>query len=497
MKKKFKMPTAYTLLFLIIVVIAALTWVVPGGKYDTKVDKATGEEIPIAGTYHQLPVDKQTPQGLWEVLNAPINGFFDAVDIALFVLVIGGFLGIIMKTGAIDAGITRVIRKLKGREQWLIPILMTLFAIGGTTYGMAEETIAFYPILIPVLIAAGYDALTAVSIIAIGAGIGCLGSTVNPFATGIASGFAGVSIGDGIGLRVIILVVTLIISILFVMRYAKKVKDDPSKSLIANMKEDNEKHFLSQQTGDVEFTSRHKAVLTVFGLTFVVMILGVIPWAAKFHVTIFEDLVNWLGKIPFIGKLLGGMIPLGDWWFGELTMLFLVSSIIIAFIYKMGEEEYTSTFMRGAADLLGVAIIIGISRGITVVMNAGGMTATVLHWGEGALEHLGSVAFTNISFLFYLPLSFLVPSTSGLATLSMPIMAPLADFAHVGRDLVITAYQSASGVINLVTPTSAVIMGALAIARIPYSTYLRHVWKLVVVISVVIMVILSAAAMMS
>ncbi|MGG3468003.1 YfcC family protein [Neobacillus pocheonensis] len=495
--KKLKMPTAYTLLFLIIVVIAALTWVIPGGQYDTKVDKATQQEIPVSGTYHQLSTDKQTPQGIWEVLNAPINGFFDAKDIALFVIVIGGFLGIVMKTGAIDAGVTRVIRKLKGREQWLIPILMTLFAIGGTTYGMAEETIAFYPILIPVLIAAGYDALTAVSIIALGAGIGCLGSTVNPFATGIASGFAGVSIGDGMGLRLIILVVTLIVTIIFVMRYAKKVKADPSKSLIANMKEDNEKHFLSQKNEDIEFTGRHKAVLTVFGLTFVVMILGVIPWAAKFHITIFEDLVAALGKIPFIGKLLGGMIPLGDWWFGELTMLFLTSSIIIAFIYRMKESEFTSTFIDGARDLLGVAIIIGISRGITVVMDAGGMTATVLHWGEGVLDNMGSVLFTNISYLFYLPLSFLVPSTSGLATLSMPIMAPLADFAGVGRDMIITAYQSASGIVNLLTPTSAVIMGALAIARIPYSTYLKHVWKLVVGLSLIVMVIMSVATMIS
>ncbi|MCL6570236.1 MAG: YfcC family protein [Bacillus sp. (in: Bacteria)] len=495
--KKFKMPTAYTLLFLIIIVIAALTWVIPGGHYDMKVDKATEQEIPVSGTYTQLASDQQTPQGLWEVLNAPINGFFDAKDIALFVLVIGGFLGVIMKTGAIDAGVTRVIRRLKGREQWLIPILMTLFSIGGSTYGMAEETIAFYPILIPVLIAAGYDALTAVSIIALGAGIGCLGSTVNPFATGIASGFAGVSIGDGMVLRLVILVVTLIVTILFVMRYAKKVKSDPSKSLIANMKEENEKHFLTQKTEDIKFTGRHKAVLTVFGLTFVIMILGVIPWAYKFNITIFEDMTKALGKIPFIGKLLGGMMPLGDWWFGELTMLFLTSSIIIAFIYRMGEENFTSTFINGARDLLGVAIIIGISRGITVVMDAGGMTATILYWGEGMLDNVGSILFTNLSFLFYLPLSFLVPSTSGLATLSMPIMAPLADFAGVGRDLVITAYQSASGIVNLLTPTSAVIMGALAIARVPYSTYLKHVWKLVLGLSIIVMVILSVATIIS
>lgn len=493
--KKIKMPSAYTLLFIIIIAVAVLTWVVPGGSYEMRVDEETEREIPVSGTYEQLPSDEQTPQGFWEVINAPINGFFDAVDIALFVLVIGGFLGVVMKTGAINAGVSRVIQRLKGREQLLIPILMTLFALGGTTYGMAEETIAFYPILIPVLIAAGYDAMTAVTIIALGAGVGVLGSTVNPFATGIASGFAGISIGDGIGLRVIILLVSLVIAIIFVMRYAKKVKADPSKSIIFDMKEENEKHFVKEQPQALEFTGKHKAVLIVFGLTFVVMILGVIPWAYKFDITFFENMTNALADIPVIGKVLGGMIPLGDWWFGELTMLFLFSSIIVAFIYRMGEKEYTSTFVSGAKDLLGVALIIGISRGITVVMDSAGMTATVLHWGEVMLEDMGAVMFTILSFIFYLPMSFLVPSTSGLATLSMPIMAPLADFAGVGRDLVITAYQSASGVVNLFTPTSAVVMGALAIARIPYGTYLKHIWKLVIILIIVIIIILSIAAL--
>lgn len=487
-KKGLKMPTSYTLLFCIIIVIALLTWVIPGGKYEM-----TEDGTPIAGTYVQLPTDEQTPQGLWEVLSAPINGFFDAVDIALFVIVIGGFLGVIMKTGAIDAGVSRVIHKLEGREQLLIPILMILFAAGGTTYGMAEETIAFYPILIPVLIAAGFDALTAVSVIALGAGMGVLGSTVNPFATGIASGFAGISIGQGIGLRLIILAVSLTMAIVFVMRYAKMVKDDPSKSLIANMKKENEEHFLSESKENLEFDGKRKAVLGIFAITFVIMVLGVIPWADKFDITIFESLVTTLKDIPFIGKLLGGMVPLGEWWFGELTMLFLTSSIIVAFIYKMGDEGFTSTFIEGAKDLLGVAIIIGISRGITIVMDGGGMTATVLNWGEGLLMNMSSVLFINISYIFYLALSFLVPSTSGLATLSMPIMAPLADFAGVGRDVMITAYQSASGVVNLITPTSAVIMGALAIARIPYGTYLKHVWKLVLATMVIIMVIMSIA----
>lgn len=490
--KKFKMPTAYTILFLIIIAIAALTWVVPAGEYENK-DPESGSFEPVPGTY--APAE-QNPQGAWEVLYAPIKGFFDAQDIAFFVIVIGGFLGVVVKTGAIDAGIGRIVRKLKGREIWLIPVLMTVFAIGGTTYGMAEETIAFYPLVIPILIAAGYDSLTAVSIIALGAGVGVLGSTMNPFATGIASGFAGISIGEGLLLRVIILILGLVIATAFVMKYANKVKNDPMKSLVADMKVENEQHFLKGQTEEVvELTGKRKAVLVIFGLTFLIMILGVIPWAYKFNIPFFENMNNAILGIPVVGSFLGAIIPLGDWWFGELTLLFLFSSIVIAFVYKMGEVEYINTFVDGAKDLLGVALIIGISRGISIVMNDGGMTATVLHWGEELLADLGPVVFTNLSFLFYVPLSFLVPSTSGLATLSMPIMAPLAEFAGVGREVVITAFQSASGVVNLVTPTSAVIMGALAIARIPYNVYLKHVWKLLLILTVMIMVVMSISVL--
>lgn len=489
MKKNFKMPTAYTILFSIIVVVAIFTWIIPAGQYDY-VDPTASKPQPIPGTYHRV---EQNPQGLWEIFNAPIKGFYDAVDIALFVIVIGGFLSIVMKTGAIEAGISNVLKKLNGKEKLLIPILMILFGLGGTTYGMAEETIAFYPLIIPVFIAAGFDALTAVATIALGAGLGVLGSTVNPFATGIASGFANISIGDGIVLRLIILVISEIIGIIYVMKYAEKVKKDPSKSLIYHLKEEHEEHFKNENNEQIPLTKERKKVLWVFGLTFVVMVLGVIPWAWKFDILIFEKFNNFLMNIPVLGKIIGHPIPLGDWWFGEITMLFFVASLIISRMYKMSENEYIDSFVSGARDLLGVALIIGVSRGITVVMNDGGMTATILHWGEETLAKLGSAAFVNIAYLFYLPMSFLVPSTSGLATLTMPIMAPLADFAGVGRDLVITAYQSASGVINLFTPTSAVIMGALAIAKVPYETYFKFVWKLLIIISIVVMLALTIA----
>lgn len=496
--KKFKMPSAFTILFLIIFLVAILTWFVPAGSYQY-VDETAATLEPIPGTYERIA---SNPQGLWEALSAPIQGFFDAVDIILFLLVIGGYLGVVTDTGAIAAGIGAVVAKFKGRETLMIPILMSIFALGGTVFGMWEETIAFYIIILPVFIAAGFDTITGFAVICLGAGIGCLGSTVNPFATGIASGFAGISIGEGIMLRIIIWVVCLIIAIWYVMAYAKKVKNDPSKSLVFRFKKDNEEHFLSQSGGSDSvrspepMTGKQKAILWVFGISFIIMVLGVIPWAEKFGITIFEDLCAWLANIPFVGTLLGKLTPLGSWWFGDITVWFLISALICWIIWRWEEMKFIGLFLDGAKDLLSVALIIGVTRGVSVIMNDGGMTATLLHFGEESLKSLGEVAFTDLSAIFFAGLSFLVPSTSGLAALAMPVMAPIADFVGVGRDLVITAFQIGSGLVNFVTPTSGVLMGALAIARVPYATYLKWIWKFIAVIAVVCLVILSIAAIL-
>ncbi len=488
--KKFKMPSAFTILFLIIFLVAILTWFVPAGEYQY-VDETASTLEPIPGTYQQT---ESNPQGLWEALSAPIKGFFDASDIILFLLVIGGYLGLVTDTGAIGAGIGAIVNRFKGRETLMIPILMSVFALGGTVFGMWEETIAFYIIILPVFIAAGFDSITGFAVIALGAGIGCLGSTVNPFATGIASGFAGISIGEGIALRVIILLTGLVIAIWYVMSYAKKVKADPSKSLVYRLKEDNEKHFLAESGEEVgPLTGKQKAILWVFGLSFLVMVLGVIPWADKFGITIFEDFNNMLTGIPLFGTLLGNITPLGSWWFGDITVWFLISSFICWIIWRWEEMKFVALFLDGAKDLLGVALIIGITRGISVVMNDGGLTATLLNLGEESLQALGPVAFADLSTVFFAGLSFLVPSTSGLAALSMPIMAPIADFAGVTRDIVITAFQVGSGLVNFITPTSGVLMGALALARVPYGTYLKWVWKFVAIIAIVCVVVLSIA----
>jgi len=464
---RYRFPTAYTILFGLIIAVAAETWIIPAGQYDRERNAALDKDVPVPGTYHEVAAN---PQGLRDVLLAPIAGFYDpknetarAIDVALFVLIIGGFLAVVTKTGAIDAGVGAAMQALKGREKWMIPLLMALFAAGGTIYGMAEETLAFYALIVPVMIAAGYDALTGVAIIMLGAGIGTLGSTINPFATVIASNAAGVPFTAGMPLRFVILGLGWIACAAYVFRYAERVRRDPSQSLVADMAAANRGHFLKARgaSGTPPLTEMRKVVLFVFALSFLIMIWGV---------------------------------AIGGWWMAEMSALFLACSIVVAVIARMGEEEMTTTFVNGARDLLGVALVIGLARGIVVIMDAGKITDTVLNWSAHAVAGLSTFAFINAMFLLQLVLSFFVPSSSGLAVLTMPIMAPLADFGNVGRDLVVTAYQSANGLLNLVNPTFAVVMGGLTIGRVPYNRWLQFTWPLLAILAVIIMAALSIAA---
>lgn len=465
---KFKFPSAYTILFILIALVAVLTWLIPAGQYHMAMNDALGKAVPVAGTYAHVAAH---PQGIIAVVMAPISGLYDpetgqagAIDVALFILIIGGFLGIVTRTGAIDAGIERVTLRLRGREEWMIPILMALFAAGGTIYGMAEESLPFYTLLVPVMLAARFDPVVAASTILLGAGIGTLGSTINPFATVIAANAAGIPFTAGIGIRAVLLVAGWIICVVWVMRYARQVRLDPSRSIVADKQEENRAHFLGEKNQEsLAFTPVRKLILVIFALAFAVMIYGV---------------------------------AVQGWWMAEISAVFLVAAIIVGIIARMSEEELTSTFINGARELLGVALIIGIARGIVVIMDKGMITHTILHSAEETVSGLSSMAFINVMYWLEVVLSFLVPSSSGLAVLTMPIMAPLADFAGVPRDLVVTAYQSASGIVNLVTPTSAVVMGGLAIAHVPYVRYLKWVAPLLVILTLVIMATLSIGALL-
>ena len=461
--KKIRMPTAYTILFLLLVLVAAATWVIPAGAYE----RAGEEDAPVAGTYHEV---ERQPQGPGDVILASFQGFYDAVDVALFILMVGGFLGVVMKTGAIDAGVSNVVRILNGREIWLIPVLMLMFSLGGTSFGMWEETMAFYPLLIPVFLAAGYDPLVGIAVVLLGSGAGVLASTVNPFATGIASGFAGVSLGDGLVTRLLMLAVFDAAAIWYVMAYARRVRAHPEKSLVAGIS----RLASPPKGGDTPaLTFRRKVTLALFAGVFLVMIYAVIP---------FDEI--------------GVPIPTLGWWFPELSGLFLAGGVVIGLAYGLREQELADAFVSGAADLVGVGLIIGISRGITVLMDGGRITDTVLYWGEQALQGAGSVSFILLVYLIYLPLSILIPSSSGLATLSIPILAPLSQFAGIGGELIVTAFQSASGLVNIVTPTAAVVMGGLALGEVPYDRWVRFVWKLILIFFLLTLAFLAVSAIL-
>ena len=462
-KKAFKLPTAYTVLLIITAVIAIVTHFIAGVR----------------------------PAGLSDFVMAPINGLNNSIDIAIFVLLIGGFLGITTKTGALDAGIGSVVSKLKGKELILIPVLMFLFSLGGTSFGMAEETIAFTALVTTTMIIAGFDPLVSVATIILGSGCGVLGSTVNPFLVSVSIGSlngAGIPVNQGvvIATNTVLWIVSLLISIYFVMSYAKKVYNDKNQSILSQLEiEHANEAFIGNKSGQeevVEFTKKRKIVLGLFAFTFIVMVAGIIPWE-EFGINLFI----------YTDFLTGS--SLGNWWFSELGIWFVIMSIIIGVVYGMKEGEIVDAFIAGAADMVGVALVIGVSRGISVIMNTTGLDAHVLSKASNVLVGMSPIVFTIVAYLIYMALTFFIPSTSGLAGLSMPIFGPLAVSLGFRPEVVISIFSAGSGIVNLVTPTSGVIMGTLAIAKVDYESWVKFVTKVLVAIFIASAIILSVAMM--
>lgn len=504
-KKKIHSPSAFAGLFIVIAFMAALTWIIPSGQYQTQPDpNEAGKTVRVSGTYSQIPkvetitedgetTTTDTRQGVWDAIMSPIKGMLEKLDVIIFVMILGGFLGVVMKTGALDSMLGALLKKMKGKEIWLIPILMIFFAIGGTTYGMQEEAVAFYALVVPIMLAAGYNAMTAVMVIVLGAGVGVLGSTINPFSTGIAARTADVNLSSVFAIQGTILVISLIVAIIFTMRYAKQVKagkykeDSRTKPAVAATLD------ISQQ---IKFTGRQKAVMAVFGLSFVCMILSLIPWE-NFEVTFFADAHSWLVSLPVVGALFGANhgLPLGEWYFNEISALFLLSTVIIAAIYykkfRQDNVMIVDTFIKGVADLLPVALIIAVATGVSVIMSDGAIQDTVIHWGEDALKSVGGGVVGILAYLFYLPMTFLIPSSSGLAAATMPILAPIADLVGVGKEVIISAFATSSGLINMIAPTIASLMGGLALAGVSYRAWLKRTLPIMVVFAGISMAVIA------
>ena len=417
---------------------------------------------------------------LSQVLMSPILGFEDAIDVGIFIMMLGGLLAVINKTGALETGIKVLVRKLKGRELLLIPILMFIFSICGSTYGMLEETVGFYVLLAATMMAAGMDPLVGAAVILLGAGSGCLGSTINPFATGVALSALpeGVTANHGLVLLIatFIWLTTLGICILFVMSYAKKVKKDKGSTILSlrEQKQAEKKfgNFYKKDEKEVNLTGKQKLTLVLFALTFLVMIIGFIPWG-EFDITFFDSFTGWLTGSS-----------LGNWWFYEAALWFLIMSIIIAVINKFGEKGLIDTFVDGADDMIGVILVIAIARGASVLMGQTYLDNYIIYNAADLLSKVPEMLFVPLNYILHIVLSILVPSSSGLATLSTPIIAPLAAQLGYSVEVTIMTLVSANGLVNLITPTCGAIMGGLALAKIEYSTWFRWAFKVVLTIAI-------------
>ena len=477
-KKKFVL-TSFSIIFIIIVLLGIVSHLLPKAVFN-------GEEIVNGSGVVGAKIS--------DILSAPILGFQDAADVSVFILVLGGLLAIVTKTGALETGIKVLVKKLKGRELILIPILMLIFSIGGTTYGMMEETVAFYGLLSFTMVAAGMDTIVASATVLLGAGVGVLGSTINPFAVGAAISALpeGIQVNQGItiGLGVALWIVSYIIAVLFVLSYAKKVKADKGSTFLSLQEQKAMQQAYAKDdylNDDAKLTTRQKIVLWLFGLTFIVMIIGFIPWV-DFGI-IPADVAD--AGTHFSAILTGNCF--GYWYFLDGAVWFFVMAIIIGIVGKLKEHELVDAFISGASDILSVVLIIAVARGASVLMKTTHLDNYIIYNAAEALKGTPAGIFAPLNYLLHVGLSFLEPSSSGLASLSTPIMGPLAYQLGFSVETNIMILVAANGLVNLITPTCGAIMGGLALARVDYATWFKWSIKIVITIALASMVILTLA----
>ena len=422
-----------------------------------------------------------------QVLMAPILGFADAIDVCIFIMMLGGLLAVVAKTKALETGIKLLVQKLHGKEYLLIVLLMFIFSILGTTYGFLEESVGFYVLIAATMFAAGLDPLVGVATILLGAGSGVLGSTINPFATGVALSAmkdAGIEFNQGtvILIAVVLWLTTLAISAFFVIKYAKKVQREKGSTFLSLREQAAAEKaygkFLKAQGDAAKLTGKQIATLIVFGITFLVMIVGFIPWG-EFGIEFFDSWTGWLTGAS-----------LGNWWFYEAALWFLICAIIIAIINRQGEHGFVDAFVDGADDMIGVILVIAVARGASVLMSETVIDNFIIVNASNFLATLPEMAFVPLNYLLHVVLSVLVPSSSGLATLSTPIIAPVAANLGYSTNVAAMTIVAANGLVNLITPTCGAIMGGLALAKVDYATWFKWGIRVVACIAVVNIVVL-------
>lgn len=493
-KKKFKlkMPGAFTILFFLTVISVMLTWCVPAGSYsklqytgghlqettslgqkktlpatqktldrlNVKIDikqftsGAISKPVSIPNTYRRL---KQHPAKLYTIFTSMVEGTMQATDIMIFIFVLGGLIGVVKESGAFESGLMSLTKKTKGHEFILVFLVAILLVLGGTLCGIEEEAVAFYPILVPIFIAMGYDSIVCVGAIFLASSVGTTFSTINPFSVVIASNAAGTTFTQGLLGRVIGLIVAAVCLVGYLYWYSSKVKANPEFSYSYEDKQKFDKMWsvVSDEEKDLTFTFKKKITLTMFACAFPIMIWGVM---AK------------------------------GWGFPQMASSFLAIAITLMFINcfgkdGLGETGIVDAFVKGSSGLVGVSLIIGLARGINMVLNNGYISDTILYASSELVSHMNGVFFILMMMMIFFVLGFIVPSSSGLAVLAMPIMAPLADTVHIPRYIVVTAYQFGQYAMLFLAPTG-LVMATLQMLDMKYSHWLRFVWPVVVFVLV-------------
>ena len=504
-KRSFQFPSAVTTL----VIVTLLVWIaalfIPSGVYEETPDGA-----PIPGSYHRVPSPLSFGGKLSQLVLAPVNGtyglknpttgvvdtetlgrLFGQIGVIFFIMAIGAFISVSFSTKALDTAVAALASRLRSKGWLLITAVMVLFSLLGSTMGFSVETLGFYALFIPLMTALGYDRMVTAAMIILGALVGVMGATVNPFSIGVAAGEARVSIGDGLGLRLLLWALLTAMAVAWVLRYAGKVRRDPSASLVSEALPEDFGEGTSAQEPAVEhrLTSTQKWVLVITVLAFALMIFSVIPWSSIFgaHTGPADDTLTHTTAVqPYFFEL--------NWWFPQLSMLFILACVPVAAVARIKEKELVRLIGAGAADMLGPAMVVLLAGGVSVIMTNTQTLDTILHAMESLVSGTSAGVFTVITIGINIPLALLIPSSSGHATLAMPLLAPLADFAGVSRPVTVTAWIMAHGLTLMWAPTSVVLVGGLAIARVSYDKWLRFVWPLLVGLLVVATGICAIAA---
>lgn len=500
-KKKRQFPTPLTILLLVTFGVWVLAFIIPAGLY-----QLDDNGSPIAGSFEQVDSPLSTADRVEDLLLAPINGFygianadgqvgpfnsgtmFGSVQVIVFILAIGGFMTVVFKTGALDLGIAHLAHRFKAQGPVLIIALSVLFGVLGSFMSWSDESLGFYALIIPLMLSLGYDRMVTVAVVTVAPFVGGIGATVTPFRIGIGSDAAGVSIGDGLVLRVVLFVLVMAAMIWYTLRYAKRVKQDPSTSLVGIGPEDAALVAEADNDDLAPLTGRHKGVLGLVGFTFALLTFSIIPWGSILNNTAVDPLTHETISKPFWFEL--------GWWLPELTAMFVVMSIVVGIVGQLGESGTASSFLRGVADFSGPAILVAVARGVSVILNNTQTIDTVLNSMEGLVSGQSNVVFVLLLALVTLPLNFLVGSGSAGMALVMPILAPLGDFAGVDRSLVVTTYNAIGAWMSLVLPTNVILIAGIALAKVGFDVYIKFILPLMgILLAVILAVLLVGSAL--